>query len=363
MSESVRFVDLNFSNGKEISGFDHSLDELCDPGISGSIQTEDEADTGSISKKEGMEMKHKRKRKSESKLKSEMSEETENKRMNIKREPRVSKYQDLYFKEGTDFVCIACNAHYKSMHGIYCHLKITVCGFGQKEGTQKKVQHTNHYTRVNDRIICDICGKEYNSLRGIYHHLANSPCGKEERPEKPKTEPVERTARKDYSSFYRLIEAGEFICNSCQGLFKSLHGMHSHLNQKVCGFGQEEVKTSYKNYWSSFYHMDEEKFVCSTCLRSFNNRTAIYRHLKTSVACLGDNPVTMAETVKYEQRVEIEVKPDLSPSSNIILDMGDEAVSVNKIENLENEDEDTVDVKVKPDNPPSSYTTLDIDLD
>ena len=66
----------------------------------------------------------------------------------------------------------------------------------------------------------------------------------------------------------------------------------------------------------------------------------------------------MAETVTYEQRVEIEVKPDLSPSSNIILD---NAVSVTKIENLENED--TVDVKVKPYNLPSSYTTLDIDLD
>ena len=99
MSESVQFVDLNFSNGKEISGFDHSLDELCDSGISGSAQTEDEAeigsiqteneaDTGSISKKEGMGMKQKRK--SQSKLISETSEEPEKKRMNIKREPRVS---------------------------------------------------------------------------------------------------------------------------------------------------------------------------------------------------------------------------------------------------------------------------------
>ena len=114
-----------------------------------------------------------------------------------------------------------------------------------------------------------------------------------------------------------------------------------------------------KNNWSNFYHMDGEKTVCSACLRSFNNRNAIYRHLKTSAACLGDNPVSMAETVTYEQKVEIEVKPDLSPSSDIILDMGDKAVSVNKIENLENED--TVDVKVKPDNPPSSYTTLDLD--
>ena len=192
------------------------------------------------------------------------------------------------------------------MHGIYCHLKITVCGFGQKEGIQKKVQHTNHYTRVNDRIICDICGKEYNSLRGIYHHLANSPCGKEERPEKPKTEHVERTVRKNYSSFYRLSVAGEFTCNGCQGVFKSLHGMHCHLNQKVCGFGQEEV-TSYKNNWSSFYHMDGEKTVCSACLRSFNNRNAIYRHLKTSAACLGDNPVSMAETVKYERRLKMKL--------------------------------------------------------
>ena len=69
----------------------------------------------------------------------------------------------------------------------------------------------------------------------------------------------------------------------------------------------------------------------------------------------------MAETVTYEQKVEIEVKPDLSPSSNIILDFGEKAVSVNKIENLENEG--TVDVQVIPENPPSSYTTLDIDLD
>ena len=118
---------------------------------------ENEADTESISKKEGMGMKQKRK--SQSKLKSETSEEPEKKRMNIKREPRVSKYQDFYIKEGTNFVCVACNAHYKSMHGIYCHLKITVCGFGQKEGIQKKVQRTNHYTRVNDRIICDIWGR------------------------------------------------------------------------------------------------------------------------------------------------------------------------------------------------------------
>ena len=349
MSESVEFVDLKFSNGIEISGCDQSLDELCESGIAGSIQTEDEADTGSIKmedegdngstvKKEEMGM-NKRKRKSETKVKPETSE-LPDKRRYILSKPRVSKYQDLYYKEGIDFVCVACNLHYKSLHGIEFHLRTTVCGFGQKEETQKRVQHTNHYTRVNDKNICDICGKEYNSLCGIYHHLANTDCGKEERPEKPKIEPVERTVRKDYTSFYILNEAGEFTCNSCQVVYKSLHGMHNHLNQKVCGFGKEEVNTSsQKNKWFGLYHMDGEKFVCSSCLKSSNHRNAIYRHLKTSVACIGDNPVSVAETVKYEQRVEIEVKPDLPPSSN---DTGDKQVSVTSF-GFYLENEDTVD--------------------
>ena len=246
------------------------------------------------------------------------------KRRTSTNERSVSKYHDLYFKEGEEFLCDACNAHYKSLHGVQNHLKVTVCGFGQKEGIQKKVQHSNHYTRVNDRVVCDICLKEYNSLRGVHHHLANTACGKEERPEKPKTEPVEKTVRKDYTNLYSLNEESKYACNTCQSLFKSHHGIRCHLNQKVCGFGKEEVKTYVNRKWFSSYHMDGDNFVCSTCLRVFKHRQGIYRHLKRSAAgCFKENPVSATENVDNKPAVEIEVKPDLSltPSSNTILDI------------------------------------------
>ena len=326
MTNSTEFVDLKFDNGLSSLGDEESsipLDELSESGTSDPFQSEDEAELGTLNTIEDIDIKSK----SESEEKPEVKEKQRVKRRKkAKKERPASKYRDLYFKEEDEFLCDACNAHYKSMHGVHTHLRNTVCGFGKKEGTQKKVQHTNHYTRVNDRLICDICGKVYNSLRGIYHHLANTACGKEERPEKPKTQPVEKTVRKEYMGFYQLNENSEYVCNTCQSAFKSHHGIRNHLIQKVCGFGQEEVKPNAKKCWSRYYHMDGESYVCSTCLRMFNNRTEVYRHLKITTGCIGDTSEPVTENMENKQKVaikpvKVEVKPDFPPLSDTTLDI------------------------------------------
>ena len=248
------------------------------------------------------------------------------KRRTSTNERSVSKYHDLYFKEGEEFLCDACNAHYKSLHGVQNHLRTTICGFGQKEGIQKG-KHKGLYRKENSEYVCCTCKSRYKSISGIYTHLNTMVCGHgtkkreetrnfkldlglyssegsqfqctgcmkrynslagvhkhletndecglrtpqiEEQMKSVKKKPV---PTKNFKDLY-IKEDGQFICLACEAYYQSIRGIHHHLN-KNC----KAVKGKHKG----LYRKENSEYVCCTCKSRYKSLSGIYTHLNTMV--------------------------------------------------------------------------------
>ena len=327
MSESAEFVDLQFSNGTETSGNEKSsilADNLSEPGKAS--QDEEEADPDPLVE---TETKEEVKGQLESTVKLETEETIEKpgkKRRTSTNERSVSKYHDLYFKEGDDFLCDACNAHYKSLHGVQNHLRTTICGFGQKEGIQKG-KHKGLYRKENSEYVCCTCKSRYKSISGIYTHLNTMVCGHgtkkreetrnfkldlglyssegsqfqctgcmkrynslagvhkhlethdecglrtpqiEEQMKSVKKKPV---PTKNFKVLY-IKQDGQYICLACEAYYQSIRGIHHHLN-KNC----KAVKGKHKG----LYRKENSEYVCCTCKSRYKSLSGIYTHLNTMV--------------------------------------------------------------------------------
>ena len=203
-------------------------------------------------------------------------------------------YISLYFKEGGGkTTCRTCLVSYSSLTGLHGHLSSTVCGFGDKERSVKvRRNYSQLYTRVGGGILeCLGCRMQYTSLKGIHRHLGKSDCGAREviahsdKTSEAKKEPF-KSSKSKYFHLY-IKEEGEeglvMICKVCRTSYRSYQGIHSHLENTRCGYGERE-KEGPRQVYQGRYEVVGELYSCNTCQYRVAYMGGIHRHLRTG-AC------------------------------------------------------------------------------
>merc|ERR1712098_461894 len=64
--------------------------------------------------------------------------------------------------------------------------------------------------------------------------------------------------RKNFKQFYRK-EGNALFCLGCSSQYNSVHGMHNHLKNTKCGFGDKYVSKSKTNYLNLYRKEDESR--------------------------------------------------------------------------------------------------------
>jgi len=224
------------------------------------------------------------------------------------------KHKELYHKVDGQWRCNNCDSSYDSNHGIYYHLKHTKCGFGYKTKSKPKKDWSLMYRREAGIFICQLCDKNYETIRGVHYHLRKTVCGEKEDMIKEMARKQEEEGkivmdgligdnlpenglclgqpgwklqgkkgvsgpnRKNYKQFYRK-EDETSICLSCDSKYYSIHGMHNHLNNTRCGFGDKFVSRPKTSYLDLYHKESENKFVCLGCKNTYNSMHGLHYHL------------------------------------------------------------------------------------
>jgi len=85
------------------------------------------------------------------------------------------------------------------------------------------------------------------------------------------------TGRKNYQQFYKKVD-NKWVCLSCDTCYDSTHGIHYHLNNTICGFGNKERVAAKKDF-TRFYTRDNDKFVCLGCSQRYETIRGVHYHL------------------------------------------------------------------------------------
>ena len=84
--------------------------------------------------------------------------------------------------------------------------------------------------------------------------------------------------RKNYQQFYRKSD-NKLICLTCDAQYDSTHGMHYHLNNTVCGFGDKQRVAAKKTFRDHYTRDSENKFVCLGCSQKYETIRGVHYHL------------------------------------------------------------------------------------
>ena len=162
------------------------------------------------------------------------------------------------------------------------HLNTMVCGHGLR--TEKKVRRSylGLYSSVGAEFLCNGCDKRYNSVRGVHRHLeTHDACGLKspQIEEEMKTVNVKKkpSPMRNFKDLY-IKQDGRYICKTCETYYQSIKGIHHHLTNKSCGFGQGNTD---KKYLRELYERVGGKYACRKCFQEFENYVGVWRHLKT----------------------------------------------------------------------------------
>ena len=263
----------------------------------------------------------KKRRKFKRKIKSTQNAEIKN-----EIEKSRPKFANMYKKCDQKFICNTCESSYLSFHGLSYHLNTATCGFGTKEKKLTRMNFRGLYTRDSEKFVCRGCGKLYDTIRGVHYHLKTTDCGQlepvEENDEETKEENKLPKERRDFSQLYTK-EDDCYVCARCQARYHSIHGVHSHLLTKVCGFGTDDTFHQ-KRMLKNFYTRDEGKLVCSSCFYQCTYLGAMSRHFNNSPQCYPTSAVADSEKPEepevFPDSDELLIEPDvvLNDTSEII---------------------------------------------
>jgi len=191
----------------------------------------------------------------------------------------------MYTQTGDSFQCDNCKEQYMSVNEVEAHINDDKCyGRDMKSANivpRQKYDYTNLYIREKDKWTCLGCMVEYKSDHGIKSHLQTTVCGFGEKiREAPRV-------RKDYTNLYDR-DGDLWTCKSCKFEYKSDRGIYSHLQTTNCGFGVKSREAP-RNKYSNMYTKDEMGFRhCNFCSKKFVSERGVYYHLNKS-SCTKDN--------------------------------------------------------------------------
>ena len=202
----------------------------------------------------------------------------------VKQEEKAKqgKNKGLYKKINSEYVCLACESQYKSRQGMNNHFNTMVCGFGTRSEKQTKRIYLGLYSPDGDQYVCDGCFRRYNTVRGVHRHLeTHDECGLRAPSLAKQMENVKMKisiSKRNFKDLY-IKQDERYICLACESYYQSVRGVHHHLINKPCGFGEEKDKKSLKE----FYVKSAGKYSCSKCTSEFDHYVGIWRHLKTCI--------------------------------------------------------------------------------
>jgi len=203
-------------------------------------------------------------------------------------------YKSLYMKEAGQLTCCGCASVYHSERGMYHHLKLTTCGFGSKEKSTPKKDFTPFYKVENNIHTCLVCGVNYDSIRGMHYHLKKK-CGAEAKLKvfSPKHAVSEGQIKnpsgekKNYKQFYRKEEDSSFTCLGCEIIYYSSRGVHRHLNTTKCGFG-DKFRSPPNTCYLKLYRREGDQFICLGCAKVYSSNRGIHHHLNNTRCGFGE---------------------------------------------------------------------------
>lgn len=147
---------------------------------------------------------------------------------------------------------------------------------GKKGGVpgHMRKNYKQFYRKEENICICIGCGTRYYSIHGMHNHLNNTRCGFGDKyVSRPKT---------NYLDLYRKEDENRFVCLGCENTYNSMHGLHYHLNRTRCGFGHKEGMQTKRNYMGLYTRSETipPLFSCNSCGHTMGYLTGIHRHLK-----------------------------------------------------------------------------------
>merc|ERR1719186_934965 len=205
-----------------------------------------------------------------------------------------------------------------------------------------KKDFTPFYKLENGIAICLVCSANYNNMKDMHHHLKKK-CGVEEKLKTSDPKITEGQMRskggkkeKDYTQFYKKEDDSTLTCLSCETVYYSLSGLHSHLNTTNCGFGDkfrsaakpknisgrgqkrspEENKDpkitltegqtrsqcgKKEKYYTQFYRKeDDSTYTCLGCEAAYYSLSGLHSHLNVTKCGFGDKLRSATQTSYLE---------------------------------------------------------------
>jgi len=206
--------------------------------------------------------------------------------------PKVN-YKSMYMKSDGQITCCGCGIAYHSERGIYHHLKETICGYGTKERMLHKKDWTPFYKIENNIFTCVVCGANYDYIKGIHYHLKRK-CGIDAKLKmfsspKPILKEGEKRSpdKRDYKPFYRKEDDSLLTCLGCETVYHSMKGIKSHLRTTKCGFG-DRFRSPPKTSYLQLYTKDGDHCICKACGRVYNSSRGVHHHLNSTRCGFGE---------------------------------------------------------------------------
>ena len=137
-------------------------------------------------------------------------------------------------------------------------------------------------------FICKSCEAMYRSRKGLHHHLSKA-CGTGSLPK------AKGSQNSELSKFYRTTEDGIYYCNICEKPYNSRQGLYNHIKKNYC---HDEKHRNYQPQhqlkdWRKLYSVEEGTFICRKCNNKEFYRKGIINHLKQSL-CGSDAEVKLS---------------------------------------------------------------------